>query len=44
MNSGPLTTLPLTSDLKIDLDTFSMTIYGGMVGANQLINDIILGQ
>ena len=44
MNSGPLTTLPLTSDLSIDLDTYSNTIWGGMVGANHLINDIILGQ
>lgn len=42
MNNGPATTLPLTQNLGLDLNNYLAALYNGMIGANNLANDIIL--
>jgi hypothetical protein len=41
-NNGPASDLALTLDEGIDLMTYQSGLWMGMVGANHLINDIIL--
>jgi ATP-binding cassette subfamily A (ABC1) protein 3 len=42
LRDGPLSTLPYTQDAGIDLITYTNTLWGGMIGANNLVNDAIL--
>lgn len=42
-NDGPVSSLPLTEDSGIDLNSYQSALWNGMVGTNTLINDLILG-